>query len=129
MTEETVNPKSAYMLVYRRSQPLGEGWALARQLAAPADTHQNQGYTHKNQSLDQDSKQGVAVEEVDALSDVNGGVMGVGVDRSSKNQSMRGPLKKLIQEVGSIDCSLTNLCVCVCYLTTSPSLCVSVSVG
>jgi len=34
-TEESVNPKSAYMLVYRRTQPLGEGWQLAQELATP----------------------------------------------------------------------------------------------
>ena len=89
MTEETVNPKSAYMLVYRRTQPLGEGWALARQLAAPDDE-----VTYKDKGLGQ----GVAMEkvQVNALGDGIGG----GVVRAEPlKKSMRGPLKRLIQEV------------------------------
>ena len=114
MTEETVNPKSAYMLVYRRTQPLGEGWALARQLAAPADTQQDQGYTHKNKGSDQGSDKGsemVAHKGGDGSDDgvdVDVGVM-MGLGRKS-NQSMRGPLKKLIQEVITLPPIFTLVC-------------------
>ena len=87
------------MLVYRRTQPLGEGWALARQLAAPADPHKNQGYPHADKGSGQGLDQGMN-DDVDV--DGVGGVM-MGLERKS-NKSMREPLKKLIQEVGSCHC-------------------------